>query len=131
MLVSIGSYQICNGTRAGGVAVSDLRLNIDRTFDVVIPLPGLFPIALDRLTSRADITFTVRRMHASLQAAEKFIIELEETLPRTGNITLVAQGGEVRYIKNGAIVAHRLTQQNGSTTFHEYHLSGGPTSATP
>lgn len=40
MLVSIGSYDFCNGTLAGGVAVSELRVKLDRVLDTAVPLSG-------------------------------------------------------------------------------------------
>jgi len=131
MLVEIGSYDICDGTLSGGVAVSDLRLNIERGFDIVIPVGEVSPVLLDRLTSKSDITFTVKRAHGSLSASEDFLLELEENLPRSGNVKLTTTNGTIRYIPNGFVVSHNLSQQIGSTTFHNYHIIGGPTSIDP
>ncbi len=130
MLVSIGAYDLCDGTLTGGVAISDLRLNIERGFDVVIPVDEVSPVLLDRFTSKSDLSFTIKRVHADLDASEDFIIELEETLPRSGSVKLVSSDGTIRYIPNGFVVAHNLIQQIGATTFHEYRIVGGPTNVT-
>ena len=76
MLVKIGSYEICNGTLAGGFAVGSLRLRGDRGFDIAIPIGETVPVLFDRLTTQSDITFQVYRTHADLQASEDFILNL-------------------------------------------------------
>ena len=70
MLVSIGTYDICDGTLAGGVAVSDLRLLADRLFEFVVPVSDFDSLTLDRVNTTCDITFTVKRTFASKSAAE-------------------------------------------------------------
>ncbi len=46
MTVTVGAYSLCDGTLAGGVAVSDLRLNQRRITDLVDVLPASFRISL-------------------------------------------------------------------------------------
>ena|SRR5215831_3467626 len=127
MLVSIGSYAICDGTLAGGVAVGDLRLRVDRIFDVVVPINDVSPVLFDRITSKSDITFSVYRTFDNINDSEDFLLELEENLPRTGNIQFTSGSGLIRYIPNGSIVDYSLVKETGATMLHTYHIIGGPT----
>jgi hypothetical protein len=127
MLVSIGAYNICDGTRSNGVALSELRLTGDRKFDVVDPLGQIIPIALDRIGRATDVSFQVKRSHGSLGAAEDFILGLESAIPATGTISVTTTGPSPATvtIPNGAIVEHSLVLHQGATTFHQYRIIGG------
>jgi hypothetical protein len=128
MLVSIGSYDICDGTLAGGVAISDLTPTNNRLFDVVVPLDDSDTTLLDRVNTTCDLTLTVARSHSSVAVAEQFIVQLDELLPSSGTVTFTTTGPtpSTRTIPNGYIVDHELIQQQGATTFHNYHIIGGP-----
>jgi hypothetical protein len=127
MLVSIGAYDICDGTRTGGVALTELRFTGNRTFDVVDPLRQILPVAIDRTGRVTDTTFQVKRVHASLGAAEDFILGLEAAIPATGTISVTTTGPTpvTVTIPNGAVVEHDLVQEQGATTVHQYHILGG------
>jgi hypothetical protein len=127
MLVSIGAYDICDGTLAGGVAISDLRPANTRLFDVVVPLDNDVTL-FDRTNTTCDLTLTVARTHASLQDSEQFILQLDNNLPTSGAVTFTTTGPTptTRTIPNGFIVSHELIQEQGSTTFHQYRIVGGP-----
>jgi hypothetical protein len=131
MLASIGAYDFTGGSMVGDVALSDLRLHVDRGLEVVAPLDGLVPVLFDRRTHKIDITFTVRRCHASIKAAEQYIIDHENLIPQSGDVKLTSASGLVRYVLNAVLLSHQLTQQVGSTTFHAYHIVGGPFYGTP
>lgn len=141
MLVSIASYDIADGTLSGGVAISDLRAVLDRIFDIVTPIgsgsgsgsgsgpcgqSGWLPVAYDRLITKCDFTFLVKRVHADLAASDAFILGLECTLPRRGTVVLTGAGGTLT-ISDGCLVSHALQQQIGATTFHSYHIIGSGT----
>jgi hypothetical protein len=128
MLVSIGAYNICNGTLAGGVAVSELRLKLDRLFEFVVPVDNLDPSLFDRVSSKTDLTFIVKRTFASKTVAELFILQLDNNLPSSGTITLTTTGPspDTRVIQNGVVLDHELIGEYGATTFHQYHIAGGP-----
>jgi hypothetical protein len=128
MLVSIGSYSICDGTLTGGVAVSELRLRLDRLFDFVVPIGDVDSTLLDRVNSTLDASFTVKRTFSDVRAAEKFILQLDATLPVSGTVTFTTTGtgAFTRTIPDGFIVDHALLLENGATCFHQYHLIGGP-----
>ena len=127
MLVSIGAYDICNGTLAGGVAIGNLRFSVDRTIDVVIPLPTTDPwlnlITFDRLTGSCSITFQVQRVHADVNACSSFILGLDAALPRTGYVVL-SNGATEFTIPNGRVKQH-ASSQVGATSTTQYTIIGG------
>ena len=124
MRVSVGSYQICNGTLSGGVAVSDLRVNVDRLFDVVIPIDAVSPVLFDRLGTKFEFTFTVKVAHSSLAVSEAFLLGLEFALPRTGEIKFIGIDGTTLHLPSGRVINHQLVSYVGATTFNSYHIIG-------
>ncbi len=46
MTVTVGAYSLCDGTLAGGVAVSELRVNQRRVTDLVAVIPQSFRVSL-------------------------------------------------------------------------------------
>lgn len=128
MLVSIGSYEICNGTLSGGVAISDLRLRSDRLFDFVVPVGDVDCTLIDRITSVIDLIFAVSRTHSSQALSEQFILQQDTLLPTSGTITFTTTGPspDTRLIPMGFIVDHQLIDEHGCTTIHQYHITGGP-----
>ena len=127
MLVKIGSYDICNGTLSGGVAVSDLHANVERLYDFVVPLGDQDSILFDRVNAKLDFTFTVKRVFPDKPTAEKFITQLDTILPTSGTVTITTTGPSptTRTIPNGFILDHTLLMESGATCFHEYHIVGG------
>lgn len=127
MLVSIGAYDICDGTLAGGVAVSDLRLRADRLYDFAVPVGDADPIMFDRVNMTLDVLFTVKRTFANKPTAEKFILQLDTILPTSGTVTFetTGPGAFTRVIPQGFILDHFLIGEYGATTFHQYHIVGG------
>lgn len=128
MLVSLGSYVLCDGTLSGGVAISELRCRGDRLFDFVIPVGDDNPIALNRVTTTIDLSFVVKRVLHDVRTAEKFILTLDNNIPAAGTITLTTTGPSpsTRVIANGFLIDHTLLMESGATLFHQYHLTGGP-----
>lgn len=136
MLVSIGNYNLCDGTRSGGVGTSGLRFRVERAIQVFAPLRAVDPQTFDRAGRKVTLSFSVARTHASQDAADVFVLEHEDTLPSSGIVTITARkpNGQtiVRYVPNGKITDHQLDEQIGVTTRHSYTLVGGrPTSVKP
>jgi len=128
MLVQIGTYKICDGVAiSSGIAVGNLRLSVDRTIDVVIPLPTtdawLNLITFDRLTGACSITFQVQRVHADVAACSSFILGLDAALPRTGYVVL-SDGVTEFTIPNGRVKQHSSAQL-GATSTTQYTIVGG------
>ena len=132
MLVAIGTYAICDGTTSGGVAIGQARVQMDRIFDIVIPLAELNPELFDRTCRKITFTFTVKATHANAAAAEQFIMDLDSNLPSSGTVKLTPTGStSYRYIPNGRVVNHQ-SEYVGATTTTVYTIVGGqPTSTAP
>ncbi len=137
MIVAIGDYVLCDGTLSGGVAISALRVDNRHVFDEVIPIDVLppmtpadviSPVIFDRTCAIANITFLVKRVHADLNAAETFILELDVNIPEGVNIvtfTTSEPSSSTVTIPNGVVTNHSLQEQSGSTTIHQYTVAGG------
>ena len=132
MLCSINDYYLADGTISGGFALTGLRLRMQRYFDVVIPIAALDPVLLDRNKRRADISFTVQRVHATIKDAEIFCADHDATIPRTGDIKLISMPEVftsttiIALIVNGALLSHELVKQIGKFTEHAYRIAGSP-----
>jgi len=128
MTVTVGAYSLCDGTLAGGVAVSDLRLNQKRIADIVDILGGVSPEIYNRTGKPCTYNFTVKRTHADADSAEQFLIGLQDAVPSTGTITITTSGPTPQSfdIPNAKVQVIDLLQQTGATTFHAYSIIGGP-----
>lgn len=124
MLVSIGSYDICDGTLAGGFAIGQLRYQVDRQIEVVIPLDSVDPDTFDRGGRRSTISFTVQRVHSSAGAAEEFIVGLDQDLPSSGEAELTLTSGITFLIPNAKVTQHN-SSQIGATSTTTYTIVGG------
>src|SRR6476659_5958462 len=110
MLISIGAYDLCDGTLAGGVAISDLHPTNNRLFDVVTPLDESDVTLFDRVNTTCDITLIIKRTFSTKAAAEQFVLQLDSLLPTSGAVTFTTTGPtpQTRTIPNGFIVDHAL-----------------------
>lgn len=124
MLVKIGSYDICDGTLSGGVAIGQLRYGVDRVIEVVVPLELVDPETFDRGGRKTTINFTVQRTHSSAGSAEEFIAGLDQDLPSSGTVLLTFTSGVTMAIPNGKIMNHSSAQL-GSLTTTNYTIVGG------
>ncbi len=132
MLISIAAYDLCDGTNVGGVAASDLRYRVTRAIDVVLALRSTVPFTYDRHTRTADVAFTVKRTHDTVEDAEYFAANHENDLPQSGAVKITSQDGTiVSYLTNAKLIDHHLIFQIGATTFHSYHIVGGIQDVTP
>lgn len=125
MLISIGFYDLCDGTISGGIAATNLRLRFTRGIEVVQGLGDAVPQTYDRGTRTIDLSFTVARVHSSIKESEVFIAKHDDVIPNTGVVALTTTGGEVAFIVNGILTEMHLISQIGATTFHSYRITGG------
>ena len=132
MLCSINDYLLADGTKAGGFALTNLRFRMQRIFDVVIPIGAISPVLYDRQKRRVEISFNVQRVQPSIKDAENYINDHEETIPRVGDIKLLAMPsiagppGVVALVVNGSLLSQELVRQIGSFTEHHYEIVGSP-----
>ena len=133
MLVSIGTYSLCDGTRSGGVGVTRLRFKVDRKLQVAELFRADAISTFDRGNRKTTVTFEVSRTFASQEAADVFILTLEDSLPSTGIVTFTAflPNGQkvVRYLAGGKVQSHEMLEQIGVTTRHQYTITGGTITA--
>jgi len=125
MLISIGAYDLCDGTLANGVSAGNLRLRFTRGIEVVQGLGDVPPTLFDRGTRRLDLSFTVQRVHTSIKASELFIGNHPNQVPQSGAIKLTTTGSETIFILNGFVTDIQLVQEIGATTGHSYRIVGG------
>ncbi len=124
MLVSIGSYAICDGTLSGGVAIGQLRYQVARLIDVVAPIGVANPVLFDRVGRKTTIDFTVQRTHSDAGDAESFIANLDLELPSIGDVKITTTSGGVGYLQSAKVTQHN-SQQIGATTTTSYTIVGG------
>lgn len=131
MLAKIDTYFLADGTLAGGVALSGLRIQFQRVHDVFVPIGGPSRKYIPRNVTRTTIDFSVTRNHADIAAAEEFILDHNNSLPVTGEVMLLSSSGFVTAsIPRGRLFSHRLNTEIGSTTMHAYHVEGGTFTVT-
>ncbi len=131
MFITIGEYELCDGTLSRGFAATDLRLRITRSIEVVQALGVADPSTYDRGTRTIDLSFTVTRVHASIKEAEVFFSKHENSVPQSGSVKLTSSNGlVVAFIANALLIEFRLISQIGASTFITYHIVGGLFSVT-
>ena len=129
MLVSIGAFQLYDGTRSGGVGVTRLRFRVERKIQIAELFRGEEVETFDRGNRETTVAFEVSRTFATQEAADVYVLEHEETVPSSGIVTFTAfqPNGQkvVRYLADGKVRAHELVEQIGVTTRHQYTIVGG------
>jgi len=129
MLISIGTYALCDGTRTGGVGTTRLRFRVSRKLQIQEIFRADQVITFDRGNRQTTATFEITRTFATQDEADVFVLEHEETVPSSGLVSFTAfmPNGQkvVRYLAGGKIEQHELTEQIGVTTRHQYTIVGG------
>ena len=129
MLVLIGSYALCDGTRSGGVGVTRLRFRVDRKIQVAELFRAEEVATYDRGNRKTTVTFEVTQTFGTLEDADVFVLTQEDNIPSTGIVTFTATkpNGQivVRYLASGKVQNHELVEQIGVTTRYQYTIVGG------
>jgi hypothetical protein len=129
MLVSIGNWALCDGTRAGGVGVTKLKFRVERLIQVQQIFRANQVLTLDRGNRKTTITFDVIQTFPTQDDADEFILTQETNIPSSGivKLTAVKPNGQkvVRYLPGGKLGSHELVEQIGVTTRYQYVLVGG------
>jgi hypothetical protein len=129
MLVSIGTYQLCDGSRSGGVGLTRLRFRVQRKIQVAEIFRGDEVDTFDRGNRETTVTFEISRTFPTQDAADVYVLQHEDTVPSSGIVTFTAfqANGQkvVRYLADGKVRVHELVEQIGVTTRHQYTIIGG------
>jgi hypothetical protein len=125
VFASIDDFQLADGTMAGGVALSQVNFEVQRVFDVVVALGELNPVLFDRGVRRTIVDFQVARIHASLEAAEFYILDHDALIPSSGLVQFTASNGSIRNLLNATLFSHQRIGIFGKATLHSYHIEGG------
>lgn len=118
-----------NAILAGGGAEgpANFRLSTAWSVQFVELVRARFADQIARENIRHEINFNVTRLHASVQAAMKFILEHAESLPASGVLSFLTTGAGAsrRWIKGATLLRADCVQQIGMTTIWAYQLAGG------
>jgi hypothetical protein len=129
MLVSIGTYALCDGTRPGGVGITGLRFRVQRKIQVAEWFRAQEIETFDRGNRETTVTFEVAQTFPTLEEAEVFVLTQEDNIPASGTVTFTAMkpNGQkvVRYLAGGKVQSHELIEQIGVTTRYRYTIIGG------
>ena len=129
MLVSIGTYPLCDGTRSGGVGVTRLRFRVQGKIQIAEIFRAEEVSTFDRGNRETMVTFQVTQTFATLEEADFFVLTQEDNIPSTGVVTFTAtkRNGQkvVRYLAGGKVQSHELVEQIGVTTRYQYTIVGG------
>jgi hypothetical protein len=74
------------------------------------------------------------RTHGSLREALEYAVRHHASIPKTGQVALVAEGVDgqtTTYLRDGHVAMHTVDPIIGLTTIHTYKLVGGDFTATP
>ena len=129
MLISIGNYNLCDGSRAGGVGTTRLRFRVRRKIQVQEGFRAEQVVTFDRGNRETTAIFEVTRTFGSQEEADVFVLEHEDAIPASGLVSFTAfkPNGQkvVRYLAGGKVERHELVEQIGVTTRHQYNIVGG------
>ncbi len=135
MLVTIGNWACCNGTRHGGVGVSRLRFRVERTLQIAEVFRASKVEIFPRGNTKTTVTFEVARTFHDQATADLYALQHETLVPQTGVImfTSFATNGRrtVRYLNPGYVLSHELISMIGITTRHQYQIVGPAVTSAP
>jgi len=135
MLVTIGNYNLVDGTPQGGLGLTGLRFSVKRKIQIVEPLRSEQAAPINRANKLTTCTFSVIRNFPTQDAADVFLLMHESDLPDSGVVTFIAlknNGQKVlRYLTAGVIQSQDMTPQVGLTTVHSYTIAGGLMTSMP
>lgn len=115
----------------GPTAPANLRINGQTVAEAAEYLRAATVEVFDRGHRRTTITFSVTRIHASLETAELYLLKHETTLPRRGLVEFEVWQGRGRAWWYDAVLIQSACSHQGVTSFHEYTLVGGAVSGLP
>lgn len=139
MRVKIGSFDLMDGTAAGGISSSGWRQTVKRGLSKAEPVAEDYIFTGDEGIRETTISFQVARLHASIDAAELYCLDHDAAIPSgtfaipiTIKFTTFQPDGTplYRYLLGGNVESHQLVLPLGITTVHSYTITGGQITAT-
>lgn len=123
MKIEIGSYVLCAG---GEESPEDLLREAADTIQVVPRLRAAWAKVFNRGNRVHTLRFSITRSHASIKAAEEYLVTHPDAVPTTGDITITTEGAAptTKTLKDGTCHAYAARQIGCSTTF-TYTITGG------
>lgn len=124
MKVTLDNAVLAAGGQEGP---ANFRLSTAWSVQFVELVRSRFSDQFTRENIRHEITFNVTRLHESIQAAMKFILDHAETLPASGVLSFLTTGSGAsrRWINRATLLRADCIQQVGMTTIWSYQLAGG------
>src|SRR6266478_799851 len=116
MTATIDDFNLADDTLSGGVALGGLSVNVERVFEIVLPLGAEMPVLFDRQITKITIEFNVARVHDSAADAEVYTALHDATVPSSGTVTLTTTFGGVRTLTNAKLINDQMSQQIGKMT---------------
>jgi hypothetical protein len=110
---------------AGGIeSPADLKINGQRNTQPFFGLRAVAAKYIDRLNARNTISFKITRLHASIDAAQTYMLLHQSTVPGGGTVSFYSESGS-KFTMTDSVL--QVVDQNhlGKTTFHNYSLVGG------
>lgn len=113
---------------SGPVGVRDFKIVNDRLIEPAQFLRAEAGKFYDRKNRTTTVTFSVTRLHATLQDAELFLLTHESAMPRAGLVTFTARSDAdeelSRYLAD-ALVSVAEATYTGVASRHFYKITGG------
>jgi len=125
MKVKINNTWLARGERE---SVADLQINGRRIIQIAQLLRADEIKMFDRKNHQTTVSFSVSRLHSSVQASECFILEHSTGLPGQGLVTFVAtddNGRDVERHLQAACIEIDESRYIGRSTHHTYTVIGG------
>jgi hypothetical protein len=91
-------------------------------------LRGDYVDVQERGQERTELSFQVCRLHDSIYAAQVFILDHRNALPRQGQlyVEVVSELGNKEFVMDNALIRKpKLVRWLGCTTFFQYSMIGG------
>lgn len=123
-------FELCKqdgGTRGVGSAVCQDGLSIseERGVEKIEALRATNAQFIDRGNASVSISFTVSREHASVEAAQGYMLFHASNVPHSGRVEFEEWQNRGRAWIYGAVLTVGSSIQRGVSTEHQYTIQGG------
>ena len=132
MVITIGSETICDGadrTAGKNAGPSGLRLIGRRATQVLQYLRATDAEPVDRGNRTSELSFSIKRLCASVAAAEEYCALHPASVTGSGTLTMTNASSAVRMLN--AVLDTVDCSYVGATVFVNYHATGGKLEIVP